>query len=193
MDGNRFDALAKTLIAATSRRRTLSGLLGGTLGLLGLADPDGAWSAKSGRCKKKCDECEKCQKGKCRKTKSGKKRCKKGKCQPKANGTPCFEATGACQNGRCVCPSGREECPADPGRCIPVCGPGTTRNPLTCGCCQTTNQTCTPLGANSACCSGACAPGVPPNGFCAGRAAGEDCSFGAQCQSGVCNNQGQCA
>ena len=35
MDAQRFDAIAKALTSETSRRRTLGGLLGGTLGLLG--------------------------------------------------------------------------------------------------------------------------------------------------------------
>lgn len=99
MDGATFDVLAKSLTAATSRRRTLTGLLVGTLGLLGLADPDEAWSAKSGTCKPKCGECENCDKGTCKKTNNGKK-CKKGKCTPKANGTAC-SGDGTCQGGVC--------------------------------------------------------------------------------------------
>ena len=155
MDGNRFDAIAKTLIAATSRRRTLGGLLGGTLGLLGLADPEEAWSAKSGRCKPKCDKCERCEKGKCRRTKSGKKRCKKGKCvlQPGA----------------------------------PRCGAGEVRNPDTCGCCQTNGQRCSPPGVGN-CCSEGCFDVGGGNVICRGRPAGFSCTFGAQCQSGVCSN-----
>ena len=43
MDGNRFDTITKALIAETNRRKTLSGILGGvlgaTLGLLGLTHP----------------------------------------------------------------------------------------------------------------------------------------------------------
>jgi hypothetical protein len=101
MDADRFDAIAKFLIAATSRRRTLGGLLGGTLGLLSLTEREDAW-AKSGKCKPKCDECEKCKKGDCDR-KNGKKKCKKGKCQPKPAGTPCTAFPGgACQDGTCV-------------------------------------------------------------------------------------------
>src|SRR5688500_10903147 len=156
MDGNRFDALTKSLIAATSRRRTLGGLVAGTLALLGLADPEEAWSAKSGKCKPKCDKCERCKKGKCRRTNDGKKRCRKGKCvlQPGA----------------------------------PNCGSGQVRNEETCGCCSPPGGSCAPQGENVDCCSGFC--GFP--GVCAGRPSGRSCTFGAQCQSGDCNN-GSCA
>lgn len=183
MESNRFDALAKTLIAGTNRRRTLSGLLGGTLGLLGLAASEEAWSAKSGRCKPKCDECEKCKKGDCEK-KNGRKVCKKGKCKPKPNGTACGN-TGVCQSGRCVCPSGTEECR---GACVALCPEGQVRNPDTCGCCTPRSGSCAPTGENADCCAGFC--GFP--GICAGLPAGRSCSFDAQCQSGVCNNQGTC-
>lgn len=97
MDRTRLDALVKTLIAETSRRRTLRGLVGGTLGILGLSLPDEA--AAAAKCKPTCDECATCKKGKCRKTRSGKKKCKKGKCRPKANGTTC--SRGECHSGRC--------------------------------------------------------------------------------------------
>ena len=97
MDGVRLDAPVKNLIAETSRRRTLRGLIGGTLGALGLSLPDEA--AAAGTCKPTCDECATCKKGKCRKTGSGKKKCKKSKCQPKTNGTTC--SRGECRSGRC--------------------------------------------------------------------------------------------
>ena len=96
MDADRFDTLARSLTAVGSRRRTLA-----ALGLLGLADPDEAAAAKTGKCKPTCGECEKCKKGDCDK-KDGKKVCKKGKCQAKANGTPC--SAGTCQGRRCTSP-----------------------------------------------------------------------------------------
>ena len=109
MDGARFDALAKTLVAATNRRRTLGGLVAGTLALLGLADPEEAWSAKSGKCKPKCDNCERCKKGKCRTNNQGKKVCKKGKCKPKKGLVNCA-STGQVRNevtcGCCTVPGG---------------------------------------------------------------------------------------
>jgi hypothetical protein len=71
MDADRVDAIAKFLIAETSRRRTLGGLLVTTLGLRGLLQPDDVW-AKSGKCKPTCRECETCKKGRCN-NKNGKK------------------------------------------------------------------------------------------------------------------------
>jgi hypothetical protein len=102
MDGSCFDALARSLTAAGSRRRALTAVLTGGLGLLGLAQLDDAGAAKSGKCKPVCSECKKCKKGDCEK-KNGKKVCKKGKCRPKSAGTPCTAFPGgACQNGTCV-------------------------------------------------------------------------------------------
>lgn len=99
MENTRFDAMAKTLGSLTTRRLTLGALLGGALGRLGLADAN---ARKSGKCKPRCAECEKCDKGSCRR-KNGKKRCHKGKCKPKPAGTPCTTfAGGACQNGTCL-------------------------------------------------------------------------------------------
>jgi hypothetical protein len=149
VENTRFNDIAKALGSPTSRRLTLSALLGGTLARLGLADVE---AAKSGRCKPKCDACERCNKGKCRRTKSGKKRCKKGKCvlQPGA----------------------------------PTCGPDQVRNEETCGCCKPPGGSCAPTGETVDCCSGFC--GFP--GVCAGRPSGRSCTFGAQCQSGACNN-----
>jgi hypothetical protein len=110
MDANRFDTIAKALRSETSRRRTLGGLLGGSLGLLGLVRPDASWALDKRfdrDCKKQCDQCEKCEKGKCS-TRNGKKRCDDGKCKPRANGVACAACTGrtctngTCQRGRCV-------------------------------------------------------------------------------------------
>src|SRR5215218_6006278 len=70
MEDTHFDAMVKALGSLTTRRLTLGALMGGELGRLGLAD---VGAKKSGKCKPKCDECEKCHKGSC-KTKNGKKR-----------------------------------------------------------------------------------------------------------------------
>ena len=82
MDGDRFDSLARSLSAAGSRRRAFAIAFSGGQALLGLARPDDAVEAKSGKCKPKCGACETCQKGNC-KRKNGKKHCKKGKCKPR--------------------------------------------------------------------------------------------------------------
>jgi hypothetical protein len=76
---SRFDRLTRSLTDVCSRRGALGMLLGGTLGLLGLADTP----AK----KNSCPPCRKKKAGKCK----GKKR----------DGTACQNG-GQCQNGRCV-------------------------------------------------------------------------------------------
>jgi hypothetical protein len=98
MNDHHVDAVAKTLFAAASRRRTLGGLLGGAFALFGLSNSDESLAA-TGRCKPTCKACETCQKGKCRRTPRGKK-CKKGKCKPKPNGTRCG-ADRICDRGVC--------------------------------------------------------------------------------------------
>src|SRR5687768_6311995 len=81
MDPSRFDALARSLTLAGSRRRALGGLLFGTLGHVA-SRPDEVGAKK----KKPCPPCKKRKKGKCKKK--------------LPDGTPC--AGGACQDGRCV-------------------------------------------------------------------------------------------
>jgi hypothetical protein len=110
MDSNRFDAIAKSLITEMSRRRTLGGLVGGTLGVLGLGGADEIQSAKSGKCKQTCGLCEDCAKGKCRKKKSGKKVCKAGQCQPRRDLEDCPAGQvrnpltcGCCQTNGQIC------------------------------------------------------------------------------------------
>jgi hypothetical protein len=140
MDANRFDATTRLVFAAASRRRTLGSLLGAALAALGLIRPNQTL-AKSGKCKPKCGECERCKKGDCN-TKNGKKRCKKGKCRPKRAGTPCTAFVGgACQNGTCFnlkadeanCGSLANACGpsqvCQEGSCFPTstCPAGTTR------------------------------------------------------------------
>ncbi len=158
MDGNRFDALAKTLIAATNRRQTLGALLGGALAARGLAAPDDAAAARSRRCKRKPGECEVCKKGKC-KNKNGKKKCKAGKITPKANGTACTNPRGnaTCQNGTCTCPRGLTACS---GVCTDV-----QADEANCGTCGTVCRGDQPC-QNGTC---ACPPGT------------EDCPAQARC------------
>lgn len=126
MNADRFASLTRALAAARSRRRTLAALAG-ALGLVGLAYPEDAAAAKSGRCKPKCGECERCKRGDCDK-KDGKRRCQKGKCKPKADTTGC--SVGTCQAGTCVSPpppSDPNACSNPATTCDPNCGPaGTT-------------------------------------------------------------------
>ena len=138
MDADRFDTLARSLTSVGSRRRALGAALSGALGALGMAEVDEASAARSGKCKRKPGECERCDRGKCEK-KDGKKRCKAGKIKVKASGTPC--SNGFCQNGACTCTglqascSSSAECCSSTAACAPnFCAPGIAR-------------CCLPLGA----------------------------------------------
>ena len=197
MEDTRFDDMAKALGSRTSRRLTLSALLGGAIGRLGL---DEAEAAKSGKCKPKCDECEKCDKGKCDK-KNGKKKCKKGKCKPKAAGTPCTLATGsggACCNGTCVnIKTDKSNCGACGTRCTDVssnqvcqegsCFPTSTCPATTIGLCF--DAVPTPCGAPDCICDRS----TEGNVFCASFTnvqcpppvgAGQACTSSADCSEG---------
>ena len=83
--------------------------------LLGLTRSEVA-GTKSGKCKNKCGECERCEKGNCKKQ-NGKKRCKRGKCRTTANGTLC--SGGTCLNGSCTPPP-----PPPPPPPSPACPAG---------------------------------------------------------------------
>jgi hypothetical protein len=91
MDGFAFDALTRSLTSAGSRRRALTGLVSGTLGLI-----LGASVIDEAAAKKKCPPCKKRKDGKCKKK--------------KPEGTAC--AGGTCRGGSCV--------PAVPGPVGPV-------------------------------------------------------------------------
>jgi hypothetical protein len=118
MDAGRFDALSCSLAAIPSRRGALRLLGALSLGLLAHIRREPAW-AKSGKCRPRCNECERCKKGNCQR-KNGKKRCEKGKCKPKTSGTPCAGG-GTCQARRCVLPfcTGRNSC--EDGNPISTC------------------------------------------------------------------------
>jgi hypothetical protein len=124
MDGSRFDALARSLTTARSRRRALTGLVGGTLSLLGVAEIAGRHKKKKKRhssspppspppppsptCTPNC---------------AGKV------CGDDGCGGSCGVAcTGGntCHNGTCVCFPGTTACPANQvclsnGTCATVC------------------------------------------------------------------------
>jgi len=200
MNPNHFDTLTCALTESRSRRGTLVSLLGGTLGLFGLAET----AARTGKgdhgkgkkkSKKSCPPCKKRNKGKCKKTKPDGTTCPGGTCQ---NGTCCrascagkvcgddgcggtcgtaCSAGHTCQNGTCRCPSGTELCE---GSCLALCAPETPRNPSTCTCCKPPSTPCS-VGPGNECCSGIC------RGFCSNSMAlcssQSDCPAGA----GVCN------
>ena|SRR5215218_7987437 len=168
MEDTHFDAMVKALGSLTTRRLTLGALMGGELGRLGLAD---VGAKKSGKCKPKCDECEKCHKGSC-KTKNGKKRCHRGKCKSTCG------STQVCQSGSCF---PRGTCPATATTFCPI-GSGTACGSPACFCGQSTegNIVCVSLAGSI------CPPSVP-----AGTAT--PCASSATCPSGsACINTSGC-
>jgi hypothetical protein len=194
MDGKRFDEMARILVSAASRRRAVALILGGAVSLSGMAGADDVSAAASKQCQPACADCTYCKKGKCRKTKH-RKRCKPGKCLPKADGAPCALIGGSCLSATCTCPTGQEACG---GVCLDLCPAGlSVRNPVTCGCCRVNllPLPVIPCGAPFPCCSEICVtiPSLPPQSLCVPRATGDPCQFGAQCASGVCASNGQCA
>lgn len=172
MDADDFDRLTRSFTATPSRRhiaRALAGL--GLAGALGLRPGAASVSAKN---KKR------------RKCKGGTKRCGKT-CLPRAaccDHSDC-PAGASCERGSCVCPGGEELCD---GRCGPICLSTQVRNPVNCGCCTKNDLSCSPAGANPACCSGTCSA----TGMCVGRAVLQPCEFAAQCATGACSSTGLC-
>jgi hypothetical protein len=187
MDADRFDALARSLTAAGSRRRALAATLGMALSALNLTGPDSSAAGNSGKCQRQPNECETCAKGKCRR-KNGKKICKAGKIQPKAEGMAC--SGGSCQNGQCIsptgvvvtvpppsggCPSGTAACP---GGCV-----DTGTDPRNCGNCGTRCQ------INASCEAGTC---TCVRGVCS--TVGSSCCGATTADNAICacsQNQGQ--
>jgi len=196
MDGTHFDALARSLSTAGSRRRALGGLLVSALGLLGSQTEKA--SAKK---KKPCPPCKKRKKGKC-----------------KANlpdGTSC-ENGGSCLSGSCRPPAGPLDVTPPPSTCSPaicagccdaqgVCQPGNTH--LACGsgggpCAACANpkpvcfnNVCTTCQNNAparpcpnGCCdgiTGTCLPGTTRGSCGAVGGACQTCPWGV-CANGVC-------
>lgn len=195
MDADRFDSLARSLTVAGPRRRVLATAFAGALGALGLANSDEASAAKSGKCKPKCGECEKCRKGECNK-KNGKKRCRRGRCVANPRGT--VSCSGTCVNlqtdprncGSCgkrcqlnaICSAGictcvRGACPAGDATCCPA----SAVRPVDCRCTSATNPgTCESEGAVADCPPGTVACDGPRCGAC--------CPSGSTCDpsTGTC-------
>ncbi len=63
MDGDRFDALSRSLTLVGSRCRSLMTILGVVLGRLGLAEYNDAAAAKSGTCQCQPGDGKTCKKG----------------------------------------------------------------------------------------------------------------------------------
>jgi hypothetical protein len=175
MDGFHFDALARSLTTAGSRRRALTGLLLGSLGLLDAR----AEAAKS--CKKI-------------KNKQKRKKCRaKARCVPRCAGKPCGSDDGC--GGVCGCGAGLTCCSGtcvdrvtDPAHCG-SCGRSCPSGGCIHGACACAEETQCP----SAACDcfkrlhgppHACAPNVTETP-CDEDA---DCALGSACTvGGVCS------
>jgi hypothetical protein len=179
MDGSDFDALTRTLTTVGSRRRALVGLMSGTLGLSGVWSEEAtAKPCKKIKNKKKRKKCL----SKAKTTPGCTRNCAGKTCGDDGCGGSCGDCfRGSCQGGVCVCPSGEDVCD---GACMPKCDPGEMREPGSCHCCMRNTGLC---GIGVRCCSGVC--GGPQ--VCQGKNGSEDCTFGEQCRSGVCQ-AGKC-
>ena len=188
MDAARFDALAKSLTDAHSRRGALGGLLAGALGVLGVRSEEAEAHDPRKKCKKKSGDAKK----KCL------KKAKKHNAQHAAEATvpppPCVgqpdgtncPGGGFCQGGVCACPVGMRLCgtcvntqtsTAHCGSCGVVCTQyktccqGTCKNPNgTPECCLGSGEVCTPDGGITfgayVCCSKSCDTGVGKSNRC---------------------------
>lgn len=172
MDSGQFDSFTRSLITAGSRRRALATAFAGSLGLLGLTQPND--TEAGGKCKFACGECGFCRKGKCKKTNNGKKKCKAGKCFALSAGTPC--TGGSCSGSgvcvatpppppptcsfvglRAVCTSQAQCCTGSTGA---ICGSNFCRPDNLAVCCKPEGGLCTIecdcCGANTFCIGGTC-------------------------------------
>jgi hypothetical protein len=220
MDGFYFDALTRSLTTAGSRRRALTGLLGGTLELFGRWAEEAA--AKNLKCKriKNKKKRKKCL-ARARAIPTCTRNCAGKVCGDDGCGGSCGSCTppDTCQNGICACvPNcagklcGDDGCggscgpctggSCDEGSCICVgqvfcggacrafCGTNQARNPTSCECCSKSGG----CFSGFECCSNVCSPDDPndpfDNQFCVPRPEGAGCQFDAQCASDNCEDFG---
>jgi hypothetical protein len=144
MHDARFDALTRAVTSAHSRRGALSTLLGGTLGLLGLAETTARKHRSHHTTKKSCPPCTKRKHGKCKAIK-------------RLNGTDC--PSGMCRDGSCVlsveqtptCPAGAcsRNSPCGSG-CVCLDIGGGTKRCLALGTCSDAGD-CTAGSCGSGC------------------------------------------
>ena len=163
MDSYRFDSLTRSLTTASSRRDALASLLGGTLGLLGLADA----AAK---------DCKKIKDKKKRKTCLAKAKDTTSQPPPPPIAPPCPEGKRLC-NGACIpsnqcCTDG--DCPASTPTC---CGGGCVSVLTDLGHCGRCGAGC---GFNEQCSTGVCRCGNNPDGCPTGKTCcGASCTCGS--------------
>jgi hypothetical protein len=163
MDGERFDALSRSLASDPSRRGLLAGLTGGLLALTFMEFDANDAEAK------KCPPCRKKKDGKCMKK--------------RRNGTRCAAGGKVCRGGACRCSSGTTECS---GVCVDI-----TSDPRNCGACGTRcrlNAVC--QAGTCSCVQGVC---PPPGGSCCPVGTVLPCScFGPNNLSGVMTDPVTC-
>jgi hypothetical protein len=183
MDEQRFDALTRSLTRAHARRGALVAVLGGALGLLGLAET----TAKHKKRKKKHKTTSPPPPSTCIPSCAGKV-CGSDGC----GGTCGIPCTGGktCQDGLCVCPGGTRFCPtpelcqsccanADCAAGAPTCESGT--------CCTAQGDPCT---TSAPCCGASQCRAIPGGGDRCCVEAGESCADGIICCSTICNFAG---
>ena len=117
-------------------------------------------------------------------------------CRPDCNGKDCGDdgcggscgpcTGGTCQDGVCDCHDPFETCG---GVCFLRCSAGVVRDPFTCVCCLSNETTCNAEPGSTQCCSGMCSF-VSGSRRCVGKAAGQGCTFDAQCKSKDCQDIG---
>ena len=147
MDSDDFDAFARSLTTASSRRALVGPALGAALaGVLGV----GPVAAKKGKNKDKRRGCRRVRLRECT-------LCRRGQIRSQPEGTPC--TIGTCQNGSCIpppppatCTDGRKngsETDVDCGGTCPRCATGktcSTRNDCASALCAGTCQQCVNAG-----------------------------------------------
>lgn len=186
----RFDDFARTLATTTSRRQTVGALLGGALGLHGLADV----AAKKNGGKKPWCHCPNDNPDNCVTLKLDKKARKKhkknhpldhaGECQPQDLSCPpgqtvCNEVCKDLQTDQNHCGACNNSCGASGTCCSGVCKNLNT-DETNCGACGN------PCGAGQICCSGVCKNLNNDENNCG--TCGNACGGGQTCCSGVCKN-----
>jgi hypothetical protein len=145
MDARQFDALARTLTAAPTRRGIAGALVGLTLsGMLGLRDTEARRKRKKGKGKKKGGNRSTCNDG-IRNGRESDIDCGGRDCPRCANDKRCAtreDCTGAfCANGTCQACSAASECGYDADGFACFCGSSAAGGPMVCHTVLQTGQT----------------------------------------------------
>lgn len=179
MEIAQFDALARALQAAPSRRALIGAALAGLLGLASRDDAETRKRKKHRRCKTPCASCQ---------------RCAKGKCKPQPDGGACG-AGSVCAGGSCrsvppTCSDGLRNGDETDIDCGGSC-PSSCANGQTCAADKDCDSGhCVSLVCRECAITGNCAPGrICTGGACCtvdGFEAEHACTDNGQCCSGNC-------